>query len=462
MKIPLLNVTIGRTRENGAATSAPGGVVGRDSTYPHLDLAFGGTDVNPELSGRARFETFREMKTSDPAVRSLSWLYKLPIRSATWNIRAAEKDADGPAVAEARADFARWQFGLPPYNAPRLDLTWDELNQQDLLYLDYGSMGGELVWGDPETWMDADGTPHLIRPLARIAPRMAASIAELEVDEMTGAISRIRQDVGRGEWMPGSKVTWLVNEREGSNWFGVSLLRAAYGAWKIKRQILISDAIGYDRWSSGIPVVRHPPGTEAERKAQEIGRSVRGHERAWVAFDSPKSEGVWDIDLLSGASSIADPVQRLRYLDEQIAKAGLEQFSSLGTTQTGSRAVGDVLIEPYYLAVQAVASYVAAARMRQVLRRLWDVNFGPEVPVPEIMPEKVQGENVAALARVLADLSAAGLTFADRDTQNDIRDRLDLQHLPEPAARAIDELPDDVGLVPALNRVPAEGESVLA
>jgi hypothetical protein len=443
------------------------GAVGKDGTGSWFnDAMAGGWDTNPELAGRLKYEIYREMRLTDPAVRSLEWMFKLPIRSAAWAITPARNDPDGEDEAARRAEFAEKQFGLGRYFGDgRLDLSWDALNQQDLLYLSYGAQGGELVWADePEDFVAADGTVYVgKRFLARIAPRVAASVSEIEVDEKTGALTRVRQDIPglRGDgWIPGDKMIWLVNEQEGGNRWGQSLLRAVYGPWRIKKALMLSAAIGWDRWSVGIPIVRHPPGKKAE--AQEMGRNVRVHERAWVTLEGPPPEqgGDWGLDLLRGTGAISDPTPLLRYYDQQIAVAGLQQFSSLGTTERGSRAVGEVLADPYFLAVQAIADYLREERMRRVLRRLWDVNFGAHVPTPEITVSKIQGRNVAVLARALADLSVAGLSFADRDTQNDVRDLLDLRHLPE-----LEEVPE-AGIAPVPppappGAVPEEGGSII-
>lgn len=472
----VLGLDIRRYASIEATTNGVGartGVVGRDAASSDwLDIFEGGPDVAPELSGRGKFPVYRAMRLTDPAVRSLSWMVKLPIRAAEWTVVPAEDDPAGEAAARARADFAAWQFGLERHTGSgRLDLSWDDYLNQDLFYLDYGSMGGEIIWAADrgrvkvETWRDADGDEHQIIPIARVAPRFPGTVAQIESDDQTGQITRIRQDVvgipGDG-WIPGDKVTWIANEREGSNWYGTSLFRSCYGAWKLKQKTLVSGAIGLDRWASPTPLVRHPPGPDAERRAEEIGRSVRSHERGWVTVEGPPPpDGNWDVDLISATSGIPDPVGFLRHLDGQIAMSGLQQFSQLGTTDRGSRAVGESLSDPFYLAVQAVAGQIAESRMRQVVRRLWDLNFGAQVPIPQITASKIQGKNIAVLARSLADLTSAGLTFTDEDTQNDVRDILDLRHLPDAAAQAVQNLPDGVGLMPTPGRVvPVEGGTV--
>jgi hypothetical protein len=404
----------------------------------------GGPDLTPELQGRLKYEMYREMR-EDPACRSLLWLWKLPIRSAEWAITPSKKDPDGDAIAQARADFASEQVGLGTHDG-WMNLSWDEWLQQTLLCLDYGSMGEEIIWAEPKIWTDADGDEHLVRSIAQMAPRFPYTVDTIETDNETGWIGRVRQDLPGADWIPGRKLAWYVLDREGKNWWGRSMLRAAYGPWYLKKSLSVAAAIGWDRFAAGLPIVTHPPGME--QKAKDIGRNMRVHERAWIAIQDDPQTPRWKIDLLSGNGTLMDPTPLLRFYNGEIAIAGLQQFSSLGTTERGSRAVGEVLADPYYLAVQSLAKYIAAERMKRFLRRLFDVNFGPGVPVPEVVVSKIEGRNVSGLARTLADLATAGLSFTDRDTQNDIRDRLDLRHLPD--------LPADVGIAPA----PTEGGSI--
>jgi hypothetical protein len=420
--------------EDAKTPYAQSGKSGTGSWY--RDLMDG--DENPDLQGRLKYLVYEEMRQSDPAVKSLLWMFQLPIRQAQVTLVPNDHDPDGPDVAAARAHFGEWQLGINDHIG-RMNLTWDEWMQQSLLSLAYGAMGEEIVWGDVETWRDEDGDEHQIRPIVQMAPRYPSTVDNIEFDERTGEIDYLEQDLPDTKPIPGSKLAWYVPDRSSSPRWGTSLLRSAYGPWKLKRGLMVASAIGWDRWAIGIPMIRHPAGDNARKEAQRIGENMQVHEKAWVAVEGPPPpDGDWDISFLSGSGTLLDPTNLLRHYDEQIAKAGLQQFSSLGTTQTGSRAVGEVLADPYYLAVKALAEWLMAARMKYMLRRLWDVNFGKEIPTPTLKVSKIQGRNIAVLARAIADFTAAGFSFTDRDTQNDMRDQMDLRHLPE--------LPDDVGI----------------
>jgi hypothetical protein len=421
----------------------------------------GGADLNPQWSGRAKYDVIEEMRKSDPAIHSLLWMFKLPYRQANWDHVPFQNGDDPIDLLIAEACDA--QFGLGDYEG-WLDLSHDELLTQDSLMLDFGAMFEEIVPGDPVEWspLGDSSVSRIIRPFSRLAPRYPATVEKIETDKRTGRIRTLEQDLEGARPIPGEWIVPYVLDRE-ADWFGTSLLRYCYGAWRMKKALLISAAIGWDRYSSGIPVVHYPPGKKAE--AISIGRNIRTHERGYVALEGPPVEagGEWGFRIESGASSLADPVNLLRHYDLQIASAGLQGWKELGNTSTGSRATADVVQNPYWKAVEAFAHQIAMTRRKYVLRKFVDVNFGTEYHAPELRVSKIEAKDILALSTVIANLSSANLTFTDRDTQNDIRDRLELTHLPEevatPLEQTVNGLPDNVGVQPTLT-VPPEGSSI--
>ncbi len=419
---------------NARRRPIPEGVAGRDAASyleeAAADVQAGGPDVNPALTGRAKYAAYQEMRLSDSAVRSALWTLKLPIRGGAWQIEPASNDP----VDRFVADCAAAQVGLAG-EPGWLDLSWDQQLAQALLCLDWGCMFEEIVWArDTVAWRDGDGDQHVIRPVARLAPRFPATISRVTADSLTGRITRVEQDLPGAHPIPGEKVIHLALEREGRNWWGMSLLRAMWGPWRLKKALMVGAGIAYDRWASGVPVVRYPAGAAAavKQRAEEIGRNLRQHERAYVCLEGPPPPaGGWDVSLLRGADAIADPVPLLSWFNRSIGEAAMQQFTSLGTTERGSRAVGEVLADPYWQAAAAIAGYIAEERQRQLLRRFVDHNFGADVATPKVTVSKLQARSVETLARSLSELADAGMNFTDRDTQNDIRGQLELPHLPD-------------------------------
>lgn len=467
------------------------GEAGASTDSWYTDIQGGGPDVNPELSGSAKFAVFEEMALVDPTIRSLLMFYALPVRSAIWGLdpRSPDSVSEPDAVARAICDFCAWNLGLEDHLG-EMDLSWGASVGFDVTTgLKHGPSIRELIYDtDGRVWTDADGDTHTVWPLARLAPRPARTIERVKREK--GRITEITQNVPGTKPMKAEKVSYVVfDPDETGRWEGSSMIRPAWVAWRMKKALQLAAGIGWDRFASGIPIIYHPADDESERRAKAIGRSIRNHERAYVnlpaagessAAGRPASE--WFVDLLNGTNTLADPVPLLRYFTEQETEAGLAHFSRLGTTENGSRAVAETQIDPFYLAVQAIAQELRRERERQVLRQLVAVNFGTEAAeryTPKLTVSRIQARNVEVVARAISYLSPAGFTFTDLGAQNDVREMLGFAKLDEAAeisgisraqllaafqtvgldaetvAELVNALPPELGV--ARNRVPAEG-----
>lgn len=411
------------------------------------------TNESAEWQPPLRFFTIDQMRREDAAVKSAFWLLTQPIRSALWSHVPVSRDPADRLIADA----CDWQFGLGGNDIGKLDLSWREQLSQSLLYLAYGSMFEEIMLGDVDIFYDADGDPHIMRPFSRLAPRFPQTIKVPDgfvTDPRTGLIASLEQWLPDARPIPGNKLVWYVLDREGVDWYGTSLLRPMYGAWKLKRAVMISAGIGWDRFAFGTPVVRYPQGAGGQkRKAEEMARNWRTHERGWFVLEGTQQQG-WDIEIVGGQGNFSDPTPLIHTYDEQIASAALQHFIVLGRTGTGARAVGDALAEPYYMFLQSIADDIAEAKQRHLLRKFVDLNFGAEFDVPKLNVSKLQSRNVAVLAASIAALADAGFSFTDPETQNDVRDILDLRQLPIETQQAIGSLPDGVGVEPPVTPAP--------
>lgn len=436
----------------------PKGVVGQDGPSWYSDLFPGGEDPNDLLRGRLKFPIYEEMRKSDAAVRSNLAMYKLPLIRAEWSFDPHDDSPEAQLVADA----CSWQFGLGDHgDLSPMDMGWSESLRLSLTCLDFGAHFEEYVWSDELVeWVGGDGQERPMRPLIRLAPRFASSIREIETDDKLGTIKTIVQDLPDAKPIPGSKIQAYVVAREGNDWWGTALIRPMYGPWKLKKALMVAAAIGWDRWASGVPVVRYPYGSgdEGRRTAEEIGRNVRQHERGYVALEGPEPEkgGQWGLDLMTGSGSLADPIPLLRHYDQQISYAALTMFSSLGVTETGSRAVGEVLEDPYLLALEATADTLKEVRSRGAVRQFVTHNFGPDTPTPKLLCKNIGKVDVAKIVQAIAALSGAGFNFTDTDTQNDLRGMLDLRELSTDDVEAI-EAAREAGF--QIEETPAEGEA---
>lgn len=419
-------------RANAATTPVPQGEYGADGDNWLARWSGGGPDVNPNLTGRRKFEVYDEMALSDAVVRALLWMLELPIVGAVWDFEPASDSPDDQLVAEA----CRWQFGIGDYDG-QLDQSWQRTLRQKLLKNRYGCMFEEIVWGDPIQYEPADGGPgRLVRPISRLAPRLPKTIDEAKFQ--AGQVQMIRQHLPDASPIPGEKVCYYVQEPRPGRWDGTAIIRPAWGPWELKRELMISAGIAWDRWAAGFPEVRYPAsgGNVEEEKAIAIGREIRNHERGYVAFAGPaptdqRPDG-WSIDIKGGGGILPDPVPLLKQYDLLILWAGLQTWLGLAvSSSTGARATASVQDEPYYMAIEAQASDLAREVERQPVRKFVDVNFGEQVKTPSLTVSKIQSEDVSQLASTLANLKLAGFDFSQVDLQNDVRERLHLPDLPE-------------------------------
>lgn len=415
---------------SGDLMDVQGGSSGSDGESHYRGIWDSGSEINPIFRGRNRWLLYNEMR-NDPMVKAILWLYKLPIRSAVWDVRAAGdgKDPIDRAVGEA----IKWQFGLGVEEG-KLSQTHDEWLTQRLLCLNWGASFEEILWADDlDWWRDPTAGDELrpMRPIARLALRRPSTVSKIEWDEKTGRVKTLEQDLPNTKPIPGNKLAHYAIEREGdSDWMGESLLRAMYGSWKVKKSLFISGAIAWDRWASGIPEVRYPQGGGAGKKerAERIGENLRVHERAYVAFEGQEQDG-WGLKIHT--ANVQDPGSFLKFCNEEMAASAVTMFSRLGTTETGSRAVGDTLAGPYYLAVQAVAKQIASQSTRHVVRRFVDVNFGEEVETPQLVPRKIASRSVESVVNVLSLLAGTGFNVIAKEILDDVLEMLDLDALPD-------------------------------
>lgn len=435
MRTPALFARRGYAALAAGDTGGPArGEAGADGDAVYAELSAGGPDVNPELTGSSKHRVYDEMRKTDPTVKSALMFLKLPVRAAMWGLEPA--NADEPEAAVVR-DFVAWNLGLEGEDG-ELDLSWDEQLTQALTMLDFGPVVEELVWGDLVQWRDKDGDPHLVRPLDRLAPRMPQTAQRVRFER--GRIVEFAQSLPNTRPIPGEKLSYMVWEREAGSWDGVSVLRPMWAYWRLKKHLLITTGIGWDRFALGFPVVYHPDTDDGAATAKTIGRNIRSHERAYAHLPSsgpgpagrPDSE--WFIEILNAAATLPDPTPLFKFLSEQEAEAGMQQFTRQGLGQTGARATAEVQVDPYFLAVEALAHHIRLGRQRQVVSKLVEVNFGPDAAArwaPKLTVSKIQARNVQVLASALYDLSQAGVQWSDLPFQQDLRQMLGFPQLPD-------------------------------
>lgn len=418
--------------------AAPTSFVGRAEGAQFGQVMADILEYVPDLQWPQSVWVYSKMRY-DPQLSGNLAAYTLPIRKADWRIDPA---GCRPEVAQLVAD----DLGLPllgadpePQPARRRGVVW-----ADHLRL---AVPGHLTFGHYpfEKRYDTTTDPGKAR-LVEMAERVPASITQMELDK-GGDLTGIMQDFTT-ERIDRSRLVWYVNDREGTNWPGRSILRAAYGAWLLKHEVWRVHATSIRRFGMGVPGVEAPPGaTQAQIiEAQRLASSMRAGETAGMGLP-PGFKGT----LIGLTGSVPDALAFIRYLDEQMSTMMLAGVLNLGQTEHGSRALGDVFMDLLVDAVQSIGDQVAAIATVDVAVQLVDFNFGEDEPAPRVVCGDIAADREITVEALKMLLDAHALS-ADPGLEAYLRSRY---HLPDRPEQAPAPAPARPALVPVPEPVAA-------
>lgn len=347
----------------------------------------------------------------DPKLRAVLQALTLPILRATWALDPAGCRPE--VVALVSEDLGLMVKGKDPVStgARRRGVIWSRHLREALFSLIYGHMPFERRY---------DVTSGQAR-LVNLGPRMPWTIAQMNLNDAS-EIQNIHQTTQRDP-IPGNRLVWYSYGQEGANWAGISVLRPAFGAWLLKHEMWRVLATSNRRFGMGIPVVEAPPGATREMvtEAQALASSMRVGDQTGVGIPQGYT---YHLEGLTG--SVPDSLEFIRYLDQQMAGMALAGVLELGTTETGSRALGESFLDLFLLALQSLADEVALTAtsgqpgMPGIVVDLVDQNWGPEEPAPQVICLDV-GESYSITAEALGILSQFGLLGPDANIDDWIR-----------------------------------------
>ena len=319
----------------------------------------------PELSGMRAMRTYDEMRKSDATVKAALLAIQLPIRRAEWFVEPGIQDEKGKEQAEF---IAKCLFD-------EMSITWDDFLRQALLSTAYGVMLFEKVFDIREM----NGKTRIV--LKKLAPRLPRTILTWQQSDGSDGINQTTQD-GSNVNIPMDKLVIFVNEKEGDNWWGISVLRAAYKHWYIKKNLETIDAVAHERQGLGIPYVKIPAEASPEDRANAIAvlKNMRAHEEGYLLEPEGMEVNFKDMH----TSGTKDAARAIDYHDRQITKAVLAQFLSLGSGPSGSRALSEDQTTLFLQSIEAVANGFKDCMNKYMIRQLVDLNFGKQEAYPKL------------------------------------------------------------------------------
>lgn len=395
-------------------------------------------EKNPDLQWPQSIEVYDQMRREDAQVGSVIRAVTMPIRSARWEIDPA--DARPEVVQMIAEDLGlpiKGQETAPRPRRQRGKFSWDEFLRLALLELVFGHSVFEQVY------RVEDGRARL----SKLAWRPPRTISKIEVAKDGGLVAIEQHGVFGSTTVriPVDRLVVFVNEREGANWLGQSLLRQAYKSWLLKDRLLRIEAMVAERNGLGVPVYEGAPLPDAIAKdpakaeqwltdQRDEGLKLAKEFRAGEASGAYIPNGA-KLTLTGVAGKLPDLNTPIRRHDEQIARAMLANFLTLGgDDSTGSYALGDTFVDFFTGSLNALMKQIGDVTQQHVVEDIVDMNWGPDEPAPLIVPAQL-GKDERLTAEGIRALVECGAFTADDELETYLRARYGLPAADEATAR---------------------------
>lgn len=364
-------------------------------------------DHNQKLSGADGIAVYDKMRKGDATVKSAILATSLPIRRAKWVVEPASEDAKDIEIAElVEKALFEWQ-----------SITWNDLLRQALLSMPFGVMVFEKVF----TVKSFEGKEYIV--WKKFAPRMPKTINAWQTEKGKPGIQQQLNEGGVAN-IPMDKLLVFVNEKEGDNWWGTSILRAAYKHWRFKDGFYNIDAVAFERQGLGIPKVKMPVSASEQdvTDAVKIVKNLRAHEQQYVI--EPEGMEVEFMDMKG--KSVRDPEKSIGHHNREIVKAVLAQFLDLGATDSGSRALSTDQTDLFLQSLEAVAGNIADGFNTHAIPQLVDLNFDNVTVYPKLKAKDISRTDVKEIADAYQTLSESGAVIASDQDETHFREILGL------------------------------------
>lgn len=370
----------------------------------------GGQEYNIQLKGTRRIAKYDEMRLGDAHVGASLKVLKLPLLSANWRIQPG---GNGKGKNKEIADFIDDAL----FNQPTR--TWQETLTNILLHLDYGVMPFEIIY----KWTEDDRVT-----LHKLAVRHPRTISKWELKD--GA-NGVEQTTEKGVfYIPMEKMIIFVNEKEGDNWEGKSVLRNAFKHWLFKDKAELIEVMAMEKHGLGIPRGKTPTGATAddEAKMDNVLKNMRANEDGFVRHPQD-----WEIDFLDmKAGSIKNPNDFIKRQEWAIMLNVLATFMQMGSGAVGSFALFKGSNTFFLMALEYVAKHIAETINKYLIKKLVDFNFETDT-YPELVYDKIGEVDVNTLTTALQRAIQTGVLTVDPELEVYLREVMDL---PEKTAQA--------------------------
>lgn len=328
----------------------------------------------PQVRHPWSIPTFAQM-SHEPQLAAILRVYNLALARGTWTLNGEGCD---PKVTAQLADDLGLQVkggDNPPTGARRRRFTWSKhLRTAASLSLKYGHAPFA------QSWVERAGMWRL----DMVQERMPQTITDVFLNT-DGTLKSAEQGEGATAEAPVTittadhRLVWYDREREGSNYYGQSLLRPSFPLWVIKSELMRVWPTSNRRNGMGVWQVTAPPGATPQQviEAQRIASTTRASEAAGLGLPPG-----FLAELKGMSGTLPDHNELVTYLDRQMTRSTLTSILDMATSERGNRSLGETVMALMVFAQQAEGQRIAEDATEQIVIPLVDANFGENEPAP--------------------------------------------------------------------------------
>jgi hypothetical protein len=402
----------------------------------------------PELRGKKAVRKYREMRDNDSTIGAVMYSVEQILRDVNLEVKPANDSEE----AKREARFVEEVLH-------DMDHTLDDHIAEALSFLSYGFAWFEVVYKrrvGPTSRSDKKHSKYTDGRIGvrKIASRAPWTISKFDVDQRSGDILGIEQDVGgynNENYIPLNKSLYYRTTSLNGDPSGRSILRNAYTSYEYLNNLQAIEAIAVERELAGIPVARIPSeylsGDASQAQAgfvnnlQQILRDVKFNEQGYIILPSdtyPDKDGaptnvrLVDVELMSssGTRNIdIDPIVR-RY-QHDIARSVLSEFLLLGS-QGGSYALSKSKTDLFLRALESYIQAIVDVLNKQLVERLWQLNGLNYDLMPKIVAGDVAPHDLRELSSFLRNLNGANIDVSNHpEVISDLMSIAELDYNPD-------------------------------
>ncbi len=212
-------------------------------------------------------------------------------------------------------------------------------------------------------------------------------------------------------------------EQEGADFTGFAPLRSAYGPWKIKRLLMVVEAMAHEKHHMGLATVTLPedadPSDDEEAKLGKILSEIRANEKGYLIL-----RGGYEFEWKSVNGLTTNINQTIERCNHDIAHNLGTGFMLLGTrSASGSYSLASTHEGQYNISLELYARFIenifnVGLDGFSLIQRFHDANYGPGVARPRLVARHMPTVDYTKIFPQAVNLAnSGGLTWDDGTEQ---------------------------------------------